>query len=98
MDEWMDGWMDELIDWLIAADYPYINYYVINKPREEAGQFYTENKLTSHETLAAGRLGYSLNHSMDLYDEVGRHGQTSEQKIRIKKTQKVKEPYRRKYK
>jgi len=52
------------------ADYPYINYYVINKPREEAGNFYTANKLASHETLAAGRLGYSLNHSMDLYDEV----------------------------
>jgi hypothetical protein len=29
---------------LVTADYPYINYYVINKPREEAGQFYTANK------------------------------------------------------
>ena len=53
-----------------SADYPYINYYVINKPREEAGQFYTANKLRCHETLNAQRLGYSLNHSMDLYDEV----------------------------
>jgi len=52
------------------ADYPYINYYVINKPREEAGQFYTANKLRCHETLNAQRIGYSLNHSMDLYDEV----------------------------
>jgi len=52
------------------ADYPYINYYVINKPRNEAGQFYTTNKLSSHDTLSASRLGYSLNHSMDLYDEV----------------------------
>jgi len=52
------------------ADYPYINYYVINKPRQEAGVFYTNNKLVSHDTLAASKLGYSLNHSMDLYDEV----------------------------
>ena len=54
----------------VAADYPYINYYVINKSREEAGQFYTNNKLASHEELNAGKLGYSLAHSMDLYDEV----------------------------
>eukprot|EP00092_Neocalanus_flemingeri_P026433 GFUD01028654.1.p1 GENE.GFUD01028654.1~~GFUD01028654.1.p1 ORF type:complete len:397 (+),score=86.11 GFUD01028654.1:71-1192(+) len=52
------------------ADYPYINYYVINKPREEAGQFYTNNKMASHEALNASKLGYSLAHSMDLYDEV----------------------------
>jgi len=52
------------------ADYPYINYYVINKPREEAGQFYTNNKMASHEALNASKLGYSLSHSMDLYDEV----------------------------
>lgn len=52
------------------ADYPYINYYVINKPREEAGQFYTNNKVTSHEALNASKLGYSVAHSMDLYDEV----------------------------
>jgi len=52
------------------ADYPYINYYVINKPRDEAGQFYTNNKLASHEALNASKLGYSLSHSMDLYDEV----------------------------
>ena len=30
--------------YFFTADYPYINYYVINKPREEAGQFYTANK------------------------------------------------------
>jgi len=52
------------------ADYPYINYYVINKSREEAGQFYTRNKQTSHEKLNASRLGYTMVHSMDLYDEV----------------------------
>ena len=55
---------------IYSADYPYINYYVINKPREEAGQFYTNNKLASHEALNASKLGYSLSHSMDLYDEV----------------------------
>ena len=59
------------IFFFFSADYPYINYYVINKPREEAGQFYTANKLRCHETLNAQRIGYSLNHSMDLYDEVG---------------------------
>lgn len=52
------------------ADYPYINYYVINKPRDEAGQFYTNNKVASHQALNASKLGYSLSHSMDLYDEV----------------------------
>ena len=55
----------------ISADYPYINYYVINKSREEAGHFYTHNKLASHEGLNAAKLGYTLVHSMDLYDEVG---------------------------
>ena len=30
---------------IFSADYPYINYYVINKSREEAGQFYTDNKV-----------------------------------------------------
>ena len=43
---------------------------MINKPREEAGQFYTNNKVTSHEALNASKLGYSVAHSMDLYDEV----------------------------
>ena len=52
------------------ADYPYINYYVINKSREEAGNFYTHNKLASHDGLNAAKLGYTLVHSMDLYDEV----------------------------
>jgi len=52
------------------ADYPYINYYVINKSREEAGNFYTQNKLASHDGLNASKLGYTLVHSMDLYDEV----------------------------
>ena len=54
----------------ISADYPYINYYVINKSREEAGNFYTHNKLASHDGLNAAKLGYTLVHSMDLYDEV----------------------------
>ena len=54
----------------ISADYPYINYYVINKSREEAGNFYTQNKLASHDALNAAKLGYTLVHSMDLYDEV----------------------------
>lgn len=52
------------------ADYPYINYYVINKSREEAGQFYSHNKMTSHDSLNASKLGYHVAHSMDLYDEV----------------------------
>ena len=54
----------------VSADYPYINYYVINKSREEAGNFYTQNKLASHDGLNASKLGYTLVHSMDLYDEV----------------------------
>ena len=54
----------------ISADYPYINYYVINKTREEAGQFYTQNKMASHDSLNASKLGYHVAHSMDLYDEV----------------------------
>jgi len=52
------------------ADYPYINYYVINKSREEAGQFYTDNKAVSHDELNASKLGYHVAHTMDLYDEV----------------------------
>ena len=52
------------------ADYPYINYYVINKSREEAGQFYTDNKTASHDELNANKLGYKMAHTMDLYDEV----------------------------
>ena len=55
---------------LFAADYPYINYYVINKSREEAGNFYTKNKMASHQSLNASQLGYHVAHSMDLYDEV----------------------------
>ena len=71
---------------LFSADYPYINYYVINKSREEAGQFYTDNKVlplsrrkkitriyhqaVSHEELNASKLGYHVAHTMDLYDEV----------------------------
>merc|ERR1719490_1577 len=42
------------------ADYPYINYYVINKSREEAGQFYTDNKAVSHDELNASKLGYHV--------------------------------------
>ena len=43
---------------------------MINKSREEAGQFYSHNKLTSHDSLNASKLGYHVAHSMDLYDEV----------------------------
>lgn len=52
------------------ADYPFINYYVINKPRKEAGDFYQKNKVECHQVLEPRKLGYSVNHSMDLYDEV----------------------------
>ena len=72
---------------MISADYPYINYYVINKSREEAGQFYTDNKVffsislnfanplqaVSHDELNASKLGYHVAHTMDLYDEVQQH-------------------------
>ena len=63
------GW---ILTWpnFVSADYPYINYYVINKSREEAGQFYTENKQASHEELNASKSGWSVAHTMDLYDEV----------------------------
>ena len=43
---------------------------MINKTREEAGQFYTQNKMASHDSLNASKLGYHVAHSMDLYDEV----------------------------
>ena len=56
----------------ISADYPYINYYVINKSREEAGHFYTQNKMASHQSLNPSQSGYHVAHSMDLYDEVSR--------------------------
>ena len=72
---------------IFSADYPYINYYVINKSREEAGQFYTDNKVffsillnfanplqaVSHDELNASKLGYHVAHTMDLYDEVQQH-------------------------
>jgi hypothetical protein len=57
---------------------------VINKSREEAGHFYTENKTASHDELNASKLGYQVAHTMDLYDEVSTsEGQSSNWSIQV---------------
>ena len=54
----------------ISADYPFINYYVIEKPRSEAESFYRSARGHAYDTFNPTRLGYKCDQSIDLFEEV----------------------------
>ena len=63
------GISDVLIDLSPLAEYPYINYFVIQKPRVEARQFFREAQRHAYDVFNPTKIGYSCNHTIDLYDE-----------------------------
>ena len=54
---------------LISAEYPYINYFVIQKNRLESNQFFRSAQHHAYDLFNPTKTGYSCNHTIDLYDE-----------------------------
>ena len=52
-----------------SAEYPYINYFVIQKTRHEAHQFFRAAQHNCFDIFNPTKSGYSCNHTIDLYDE-----------------------------
>ena len=52
-----------------SAEYPYINYFVIQKTRQEARQFFRAAQHHAYDVFNPTKTGYSCNHTIDLYDE-----------------------------
>lgn len=54
---------------LQTAEYPYINYYVINKPQAASEEFFRASRSRAYDILNPGRVGYRCHHSIDLFEE-----------------------------
>lgn len=52
-----------------GSEYPYINYFVIQKTRHEAHQFFRTAQHNCFDIFNPTKSGYSNNHTIDLYDE-----------------------------
>ena len=52
-----------------SAEYPYINYFVIQKNRQESNQFFRSAQHHAYDLFNPTKTGYSCNHTIDLYDE-----------------------------
>jgi len=51
------------------SEYPYINYFVIQRPRDEVNEFYREARSSVYDCFSPTKLGYRCEHSIDLYAE-----------------------------
>ncbi|XP_059080524.1 uncharacterized protein LOC131878543 isoform X2 [Tigriopus californicus] len=51
------------------SEYPYINYYVINKPQAASEEFFRATRSRAYDILNPGRVGYRCHHSIDLFEE-----------------------------
>lgn len=51
------------------SEYPYINYFVIQRPRDEVNEFYREARSSVYDCFNPQKLGYRCEHSIDLYSE-----------------------------
>ena len=50
-----------------SAEYPYINYFVIQRPRDEVNEFYRVARSEVYDAFCPTKLGYKCEHSIDLY-------------------------------
>ena len=56
-------------DTFYLAEYPYINYFVIQKTREHVHEFFKGAQHFAYDIFSPTKIGYCCNHSIDLYDE-----------------------------
>ncbi|CAB4067016.1 unnamed protein product [Lepeophtheirus salmonis] len=52
------------------AEYPYINYYIIQKSRDEILNFYKKTRSRMFDTFNPNKLGYTCDHTFEIFDEV----------------------------
>ena len=53
-----------------SAEYPFINYYVIHKTRDEAAAIFREARSQAYNAFSPDKTGYCSAHTFDKYDEV----------------------------
>ena len=54
----------------LTAEYPFINYYVIHKTRDEAATLFREARAQAYDAFCPDKTGYCSQHTFDKYDEV----------------------------
>jgi len=52
------------------SEYPFINYFVIHKTRDEAAKVFKEARAQTYDAFSPEKTGYSCGHSYDKYEEV----------------------------
>jgi len=52
------------------SEYPFINYYVIHKTRDEAAAIFREARSQAYNAFSPDKTGYCSAHTFDKYDEV----------------------------
>ena len=52
------------------AEYPFINYFVIHKTRDEAAAIFKEARSAAYDAFAPEKLGYTCGHTFEKFDEV----------------------------
>ena len=53
-----------------SAAYPFINYFVIHKTRDEAAAVFKEARAATYDAFAPEKTGYTCSHDFGKYDEV----------------------------
>ena len=53
-----------------STEYPFINYYVIHKTRDEAAAIFREARSQAYNAFSPDKTGYCSAHTFDKYDEV----------------------------
>ncbi len=54
----------------IAAEYPFINYFVIHKPHQEMQNSFRDLRVNTYNLFCATKTGYACRHSVDFFHEV----------------------------
>ena len=55
---------------IFSAEYPFINYFVIHKTRDEAAAVFKEARAATYDAFAPEKTGYTCSHDFGKYDEV----------------------------
>ena len=53
-----------------SAEFPFINYFVIHKTRDEAAAVFKEARAATYDAFAPEKTGYTCSHDFGKYDEV----------------------------
>ena len=55
---------------LFSAEYPFINYYVIQKPRPATQSFFREVRSRAYDAFNPNKIGFRCDHTVDLFEEM----------------------------